>query len=270
MTVQQLFDLDGQVALVTGAGKGIGRACALGLAEAGADVVLAARTAADLEAVAAEIEQRGRRAVVAPFDVLELERLGELVERATSELGGLDVLVNNAGGWPPQPLLATSVANFEQAFRFNVTTAFELTKQAVPAMLAGGGGCVVNISSAIGRLADRGYAAYGTAKAALAHLSRLTAMDLAPHIRVNAIAVGSVSTDALAMVLTPELRAQMEAATPVRRIGEIEEIAAAVVYLASPAGAYLTGKVLEVDGGIDHPNLALGLPDLEPPAPAGT
>jgi 7-alpha-hydroxysteroid dehydrogenase len=265
VTVRELFGLDGRVALVTGAGRGIGRACALGLAEAGADVVLAARTESALEAVAAEVEELGRRAVVVPFDVLELDRLGELVERCTTELGRLDVLVNNAGGWPPQPLMATSAASFEAAFRFNVTTAFELTRQAVPAMLAGGGGSVVNISSAVGRLVDRGYAAYGTAKAALAHLSRLMAMDLAPSIRVNAIAVGSVSTDALAMVLTPELRERMEAATPLRRIGEIDEVAAAVVYLSSPAGAYLTGKVLEVDGGLDHPNLDLGIPDVEPP-----
>ena len=264
--VLDMFAVSGKTALVTGAGRGIGRACALGLASAGADVAIAARTEADLRSVAAEVEALGRRAIVVPFDVLELERLGELVDATVSGLGRLDILVNNAGGWPPQPLLATSVANFEQAFRFNVTTAFELTKQAVPALLADGGGSVVNISSAVGRLVDRGYAAYGTAKAALAHLSRLMAMDLSPHIRVNAIAVGSMATDALELVLTPDLQAQMEAATPLRRIGSIDEVAAAVVYLCSRAGAYLTGKVLELDGGLDHPNLALGLPDYEPPA----
>ena len=134
----------------------------------------------------------------------------------------------------------------------------------LPGMLERGGGSVVNISSAAGRKADRGFSAYGTAKAAMTHMSRITAMDLAPHIRVNAIAVGSVATDALATVLTDDLRSTMEANTPLRRLGTPEDIAAAVLYLSSPAGSYVTGKVLEVDGGIDHPTLALGLPDYEP------
>ena len=117
-----------------------------------------------------------------------------------------------------------------------MTTAFELTKAAVPALLETGGGTVVNISSAAGRMADRGFAAYGTAKGALSHLTRIMAMDLSPHIRVNGIAVGSVATDALATVLQGDLRDQMEAATPLRRLGEPDDIAAAVLYLASPAG----------------------------------
>jgi 7-alpha-hydroxysteroid dehydrogenase len=133
---------------------------------------------------------------------------------------------------------------------------------------AGGGGraaasAVINISSAVGRTAGRGYLAYGTAKAALAHYTRLAAADLAPRIRVNAIAVGAAETSALDIVLTDAgLRGQMEQATPLRRIGEPEEVAAAVVFLASPASGYITGKVLEVDGGIDRPNLDLGIPDL--------
>lgn len=268
MSILDRFRLDGRVAVVTGAGRGIGRATALALAEAGADVVVAARTAADVEDVAERARALGRRAEPVAFDVMELERLAELVDVATRRLGRLDVVVNNAGGSFPRPLLETSVASFERAFRFNVTTALELTKQAVPAMLAGpgGGGSVVNISSAIGRMSDRGFAAYGTAKAALTHLTRLMAADLAPHVRVNGIAVGSVATDALATVLTDDLRATMEAHTPLRRLGTPEDIAAGVVYLASPAGSYLTGKLLEIDGGTEAPTLALGLPDLEPPA----
>jgi 7-alpha-hydroxysteroid dehydrogenase len=130
-------------------------------------------------------------------------------------------------------------------------------------MLAGDGGSIVNISSAMGRLADRGFVAYGTAKAALAHYTRLAATDLAPRIRVNAIAVGSVATSALDIVLTQEaLRTQMEQATPLKVIGEPEDIAASIVYLASDAGKFVTGKVLEVDGGIERPNLQLGLEDL--------
>ena len=122
---------------------------------------------------------------------------------------------------------------------------------------------MINISSAMGRVAGRGYLAYGTAKAALAHYTRLAAADLAPRIRVNAIAVGAAATSALDVVLTDDtLRRRMEQATPLGRIGDPLEVAAAVVFLASPASAYLTGKILEVDGGIDRPNLDLGLPDL--------
>lgn len=265
MGILDSFRLDGRVALVTGASRGIGRATAIALAEAGADVALLARTEADLDAVAETVAATGRRALTIAFDVMDMDSMPALTERVAVELGRLDILVNNAGGSLPQPLLDTSAMSFEQAFTFNVTTAFEMTKATVPTMLVGGGGSVVNISSVMGRLADRGFSAYGTAKAAMIHMSRITAMDLAPHIRVNAIAPGSVATDALATVLTTELRSTMEANTPLRRLGKPEDIAAAVLYLCSPAGSYITGKVLEVDGGIGHPTLSLGLPDYEPP-----
>lgn len=265
MTVLDRFRVDGQVALVTGAGRGIGRACALALAEAGADVVVAARTAEQVDAVAEEARALGARAESVAFDVMDLDRLDELVAVATERLGGLDIVINNAGGSFPRPLLETSVASFERAFRFNVTTALELTKSAVPPMLARGGGSVVNISSAIGRMSDRGFAAYGTAKAALSHLTRLMAADLAPHIRVNGIATGSIATSALDTVLTDDaLRTAMEEATPLRRLGRPDDVAAGVLYLCSPAGSYLTGKLIEIDGGLQAPTLGLGLPDLEP------
>ncbi len=150
----------------------------------------------------------------------------------------------------------------ERAFHFNVTSAFALTKAAVPALLETRG-CVLNISSAMGRLTDRGMVAYGTAKAALAHMTRLSANELAPKIRVNALAVGAVATDALETVTGDEgLLGQMESLTPLRRIGRVEDIAAAALWLCSPAGSFVTGKVVEVDGGIEAPNLPLGLADL--------
>lgn len=257
------FAVTDKVAIVTGAGRGIGAASALALAEAGADVVLTARTEEQLHVVAKQIEGMGRRAVVVPMDVNDTDALGGLVEAATAQLGRLDIVVNNAGGTMPQPFLDTSERTFEKSFHFNVTTAFALTKAAVPAMLAGGGGSVVNISSAMGRLSDRGFVAYGTAKAALIHMTRLAASDLAPRIRVNAIAVGSVATSALEVVLTDDgLRTEMETKTPLRRLGEPEDIAAAVLYLSAPSGDFITGKVLEVDGGIEAPNLGLNLPDV--------
>jgi 7-alpha-hydroxysteroid dehydrogenase len=132
-------------------------------------------------------------------------------------------------------------------------------------MLRHQGGSIVNISSVVGRVSGRGYLAYGTAKAALAHYTRLAARDLSPYIRVNAIAVGSVMTSALEFVASDEqTRNEMESLTPLGRIGEADDIAATALYLASRAGGYVTGKVLEVDGGLEQPNLDLRLPDLEP------
>ena len=257
------FLLTDRVAVVTGAGRGIGAATAVALAEAGADVLISARTVEQLAEVAAQIEAVGRKAVVVPADLNDLDAVAGLAEAASEAFGRLDIVVNNVGGTMPRGFLETSPRFLEQAFHFNVATAHALTRAAVPLMLAGGGGSVVNISSAMGRTQARGFVAYGTAKAALAHYTRLAATDLAPRIRVNAIAVGSVATSALEVVLTDDgLRTTMEAATPLKRIGEPEDIAAAIVYLSSPAGGYVTGKVVEVDGGLDHPNLDMGMPDL--------
>ncbi len=257
------FAMTDKVAVVTGAGRGIGAACAVGLAEAGADVVISARTADQLEEVAGRIEAAGRRAVIVPADLSDLEAVASLVERARQGFGRLDLVVNNVGGAMPRPFMDTSPGRLEQAFHFNVSTAHALLRPAVPLMLEGGGGSVVNISSAMGRLSGRGYLAYGTAKGALAHYTRLAAADLSPRIRVNAIAVGSVATSALDIVMqTDELRQALEAGTPLGRIGDPEDIAAAIVYLASEAGSYVTGKILEVDGGIEAPNLDMGLPDV--------
>jgi 7-alpha-hydroxysteroid dehydrogenase len=201
--------------------------------------------------------------MIAPIDVNDNEATAGLVEQAVASFGGVDIVVNNAGGTMPRPFLDTSPGYLERAFHFNVTTAFVLTKAAVPAMLERGGGAVVNISSMAGRTADRGMLAYGTAKAALAHLTRMAATDLAPRIRVNGIAVGSVATSALEMVLDDDtIRSQMEALTPLRRLGTVDDIAAACLWLASPAGSFVTGKVVEVDGGLQAPNLPLGIPDL--------
>lgn len=163
----------------------------------------------------------------------------------------------------PNTLLTTTVKDMRDAFTFNVLTAHALTVAAVPLMLEHGGGSIINISSTMGRLAGRGFAAYSTAKAALALQPRLTALDLCPRIRVNAIAPGSIMTSALDIVASnAALREPMEKATPLRRLGDPADIAAAAVYLASPAGSYLTGKMLEVDGGLTVPNLDLPIPDL--------
>jgi 7-alpha-hydroxysteroid dehydrogenase len=257
------FALDGRVAMVTGAGRGIGAACARALAEAGADVAITARTKDQLDEVAGDLRALGRQALVFPADVSDLATLDRFVEETVGELGRIDIVINNAGGWMPTALLDTSVRSFEEAFHFNVTTAFALSKAAIPKMLATGGGSIVNISSAMGRLRDRGFVAYGTAKAGLAHMTRLMAADCAPRIRVNAIAVGSVATSALEVVLTNDaIRNEMVDKTPLQRLGEVEDIAIGALYLASDASSFVTGKVIEIDGGIEAANLDMHIPDL--------
>ncbi len=262
--IQDRFSLRGQVGVVTGAGRGIGAASAVALAQSGADVVISARHGSQLAQVAEAVEAAGRRALIVKADLMDLDAVGGLAAAAYDEFGRLDIVVNNVGGTIPNAFLDTDAAYLEEAFHFNVSTAHALARAAVPLMLKGGGGTITNISSVVGRVAGRGYLAYGTAKAALAHWTRLAAEDLAPHVRVNAIAVGSVRTSALEFVLADENTAtEMSQSTPLQRIGEAEDIAAAVVYLSSQAGAFMTGKILEVDGGLQSPNLDLKLPDLE-------
>jgi 7-alpha-hydroxysteroid dehydrogenase len=255
--------IDGRTAIVTGAGRGIGAACALALAEAGADLVITSRTEEQLQSVAKEIDALGRRAVVVPSDVNDNDAVAALVDQCMDAYGRVDIVVNNAGGTMPRPFLDTSPGYLERAFHFNVTSAFVLSKAAVPHMLERGEGAIVNISSTMGRLRDRGMLAYGTAKAALSHMTRLMAADLAPKVRVNAISVGSVATSALQIVLDDDsIRQEMVRRTPLKRLGEPDDIAFAALYLASPAGSFVTGKVFEVDGGLEEPNLELGMPDL--------
>jgi 7-alpha-hydroxysteroid dehydrogenase len=263
MSYREAFSLPGKVAIVTGGGRGIGAQTARTYAEAGADLVLAARTKEQLDAVADDIRSMGRQALVIPCDVNDNDAVEDIVARTMNEFGRVDIVVNNAGGSMPRPLLDTSPGYLERAFHFNVTTAFVLTKAAAPHMLAAGSGAVVNISSAIGRLRDRGFVAYGTAKAALTHMTRLMAADLAPKVRVNAIAVGSIATSALETVLdNQEIHDEMVRRTPLKRLGVPEDIAYCALYLASDAGSFVTGKLFEVDGGLEEANLELGLPDL--------
>jgi 7-alpha-hydroxysteroid dehydrogenase len=251
------FRLDDKVAIVTGAGRGIGAGCALAFAEMGAHVVCAARTPDQIEETAAKARAAGVRALAVPCDVMQASDLDKLVERTLDELGRVDVLVNNAGGSPPKPALDTSERMFERAFHFNVTTAFALCQRVVPRMRETGGGAIVNVSSAAGRLVQPGMAAYGTAKAALSFLTKNLAAEFAPEVRVNAIAVGSVATAALLPFLSADARRAMESATPMRRLGEVEDIALMALYLASPASSWVTGKVMEVDGGTESTNWPL-------------
>lgn len=262
MSILDRFRLDDKVAVVTGAGRGIGRATALALAECGADVALAARSVDQLEAVAEEIRKLGRRALVVQCNADKTENLEAFANRAFEEFGRLDVVINNVGGSMPAGFLDTTEKDFEHAFHFNVTTAFALSKAAVPHM-AERGGSIVNISSSIGQMSGKGFTAYGTAKGAMSQFTRLLAEDLAPKIRVNAIAVGATATSALESVLTNETVHQaLIEATPLKRLGEPEDIAIGALYLASPASAYVTGTIMDIHGGITSANLDLGLAGL--------
>jgi 7-alpha-hydroxysteroid dehydrogenase len=261
--ILDLFKLTGKVAIVTGAGRGIGAAIARAYAEAGADVVCAARTREQIEQTAAAARAHGGRALAVPCDVTERSQLEQLVETTLAELGRIDILVNNAGGWPPKPALRTREKEFEAAFRFNVTTAFLLTRLCVPKMVeTAGSGAVVNISSVAGREVSPGFVAYGTAKAALSYMTRELAQDFAPKVRVNAIAVGSVQTEALDTVLTDEIRAEMIRLTPMARLGTVEDIAACALYLASPAASYVTGEIYGVNGGLVGLNMRMPRAEL--------
>src|SRR6266511_3063351 len=231
------FRLDEQVAVVTGAGRGIGAAIAVAYAQAGADVVLVARTPEQLDAVADRIRAVGRTAVTVASDIRDLAQAPIIVERAVDELGRLDVVVNNAGGAEPRAFLDSTGAELEAAFHLNVTAAFELVKQATSRLLDSGRGSVVNISSAMDRMVGRG-------------------------LLVNGIAPGVVETEGLQAALTDAVRAQVTAATPLHRLASVDDVAAAALWLASPAASFVTGKVIELDGGAEAPTFPNELPDL--------
>ncbi|MGI9603882.1 MAG: glucose 1-dehydrogenase [Acidimicrobiales bacterium] len=256
------FRLDERVGVISAASRGIGAAIAVAMSEAGADVVIGARSEDSLAEVAAAVEANGRRAVTVAGDLSSRDGMASLVNAALDEFGAIDIVVNNAGGSMPQPFLDTSERAFEMAMHWNVTTAFNLSQLATPHLLERPGSSIINIASVAGRFGSRGFAAYGTAKAALIKLTRHMASDLAPKVRVNAIAPGAIRTDALGGVLTDELESAMNEGTPMRRIGEPVDIAGAAVYLASPAAGYVTGECLAVSGGVETSNLEMGIADL--------
>ncbi len=261
----ELLRLDGRVAVVTGAGRGVGLGIALALAEAGAAVVVSARTRAEIERTAAEIERRGGRALAVCADVMRRSELAQLVDAALERFGRIDIVVNNAGGsdgYPP--FLDVSEESFRFHFDWNTTSAFLLSQLATPHLLRAGKGAILNISSGAAQIGIRGMLAYGVAKAGLEQLTRVLAEELAPKIRVNALALGAIMTPALQNTfdLDPAFRDGMIGRTPLKRIGSVEAIGAAAVFACSDASDYMSGAVIPIDGGLQDTNLPFKHPDL--------
>ena len=243
------FRLDGEVALVTGAGAGIGRAIARVFAAAGAAVVVSDLRAEPAEMVAAEIAEAGGRAIGIGCNVTEEGDLQAAVRTAVDRFGALTVLVNNAGGGGPKPF-DMPIGDFRWAFELNLFSLFRLSQLAAPHMAATGRGAILNISSMAGENRNARMTSYGSSKAAVNHLTRNMAFDLGPKgIRVNAIAPGAIRTEALASVLTPEIETAMLRHTPLGRLGQPQDIANAALFLCSPASSWISGQILTVSGG---------------------
>ena len=246
------FSLEGRVALITGAGRGIGEGIARLFSKAGATVALVARTLDQVEAVAADLRAAGGRAIAIGADVTDLAQLPRLVETTAAEFGGLDILVNNAGGEISPTFLETRPEHLQAAFHFNAVVPFELSRLAVPHLLERPGASIINMCSDIVGMQTRGSLAHHTGKAAEAQLTLSMAADLGPRIRVNAILPTQVETPKFAEYLrvkNPDLRETLIQRTRMRRNATPEDIAYAALYLASPAASWMTGTLFRINGG---------------------
>jgi NAD(P)-dependent dehydrogenase (short-subunit alcohol dehydrogenase family) len=245
------FDLRGQVALVTGAARGIGRACALALAHAGADVALGLRDARTGEDLASEIEGLGRRALRLQMDVTRLGEIRQAVEAAVARFGRLDILVNNAGLAPGNLAENVREEDFDLTLAVNLKGTFFASQAAGRVMIGQKHGRIINLGSQAGFVALPTESIYCMTKAAISHLTRCLAVEWGPHnITVNAVAPTFIRTPGTDECLADDaFRADVLSRIPLGRIGEPMEVAGAVVYLASPAASLVTGATLLIDGG---------------------
>jgi NAD(P)-dependent dehydrogenase (short-subunit alcohol dehydrogenase family) len=248
-----LLDLTGKVAVVTGGSRGLGRAMSLAFAERGADVVVASRKLDACEAVAREIEAKGRTALAVACHVGRWEDCDRLVAAAYERFGRVDVFVNNAGLSPLYPsLVEVSEALFDKVIAVNLKGAFRLSALVGDRMAADGGGSILNVSSIAAVQPGPTELPYAAAKAGLHALTTGFARAYAPKVRVNCIMPGSFRTD-ISKAWSPEMIAGLERVVPLRRIGEADEVVAAALYFASDASSYTTGAVLKIDGGAAFP-----------------
>ncbi|MBA2287814.1 MAG: 3-oxoacyl-[acyl-carrier-protein] reductase [Ktedonobacteraceae bacterium] len=243
--------LAGKIALVTGSGQGIGRATALHLARAGADIVLNYRSNAETAAeTQASIEALGRRCIAVRADVSQEEDVAHLFAEASQQLGPVTILINNAGTTRDKLILQMSLADFEHVMNTNLRSAFLCTKAVLRPMMKARWGRIVNVASVAGLLGNAGQANYSASKAALLAITLSTAREMASrNITANAVAPGFVPTE-LTSTITEQQRQMMLGITPLGRFGTTEEVAATIGFLCSPAAGYITGQILCVDGGM--------------------
>jgi NAD(P)-dependent dehydrogenase (short-subunit alcohol dehydrogenase family) len=255
----QLVD---QVAIVTGSGAGIGQGVAIGLAQFGADVVIADIDPQRAEVTADVVGKAGREALVVPTDVTDTDQIRQMVETARQHFGRIDILVNNAGGVRRQPFLEQSERSWRRHIDINLVSMIAATAAVAPVMIDGGrGGSIVNVASIEALRAAPGFAVYAACKAAMTNFTRTMALELAEHrIRVNAIAPDIIATPGIRGIvsgpvpsplpaLSPEMQAGLHQYIPLGGEGEAEDCAAAAVFLSSPMGKYMTGVTLNIDGG---------------------
>ena len=246
----QNLPMHGQVALVAGASRGIGAATAEALAVAGAQVVLAARDITALTSVTDRITNRGGDAIAVRCDIADPSSVASLIERAVGHYGRLDVAFNNATDGPlPAPLADIDIDEFDRGIATNIRGTFLGMKYQIPAMLATGGGAIVNMASVAGLNATANLAAYVAGKAGIIGLTKVAALDYADQgIRVNVVAPGPILTHHLEAA-GPQAQRLAGQSTPMRRTGQADEVAKAVLWLCSPASSFVTGAVIPVDGG---------------------
>lgn len=246
------FRIDGKIAMVTGAGRGIGRALAIGLAEAGADVALVARTMEDLQETASEIHNIGRKAYPIQADITKRADVERAVRAVIEETGGVDILVNNAGMNIRSQALEATDEEWETILNTNLKSSFMMSQSVARHMKDSGGGKIVNIASVAGAVALRTGVAYGASKAALMHMTRVLSMEWAKYgIFVNAIGPWYFRTPLTEKLLNdPQYLQEILDRTPMKRVGELPDLVGPTVFLASNASNYITGQVLMVDGGM--------------------
>jgi len=244
------MNLSGRVALVTGASQGIGQACALKLASAGAAVALAARNREKLDGVAAQIAASGGKAAVFPLDVADEEQIKAVVKGAIAELGKVDILVNNAGITRDQLVMRMKRADWDAVIHTNLTSAYLCIQQVIPGMLKQRWGRIINVTSVFGQMGQAGQANYAASKAGLIGLTMAIAREVGSrNITCNAVAPGFIAT-AMTDALPEELKQTGLKAIPLGRIGTTEDVAGAVNFLASDEASYITGHVLNINGGM--------------------
>jgi NAD(P)-dependent dehydrogenase (short-subunit alcohol dehydrogenase family) len=249
--VLEQFKLNGKVCIVTGASRGLGRAMAIALAEAGADVVVTARSEAAIEETAGDIRALGRRALAVSCDVHNMQSVANVVDRTLAEFGQIDVLINNAGGGDLRPLVETDEEQWLRIIDLNINSTFRFCKAVGPHMIARRRGKVINMSSVYGLIGDKNVSPYCAAKGAIINFTRALALEWAEYnITVNVLAPGYIYTERTSRVFdNPDLSPRFMSQVPMGRIGKRDELGPLVVYLASDASDYMTGSVIVIDGG---------------------